>query len=423
MMLSCAAFAQGSLVRRGIQGASSAGAKASSSALKRTPKLPSVSIPPAAVPAPSLSRPALAPVPSFRVPGGTVSLPELRILQLERSVRNLEAENRQLKITLNGGPLALRRATFQAAETTDAPTNSYSGTVFKTVYNGEEEVFGVVAAHAIASETGELALKRHFTMSVFDGEGFVALPAEIVQLASPNMLDVALVKFSPEAEKLFQPLRISEVPVKFGDVLSSQGFAGDAGVHIPDRQITKVTPLSIRTTIPYARKDRPGLCGSAVVNENQELVGIHTGSVYDREDSRFDVGFATNASFLHTLVEAYHNGGQAAFPLILNKQKIIDLNVDEYISYISFHDAAGKQVWQHGFDKKFSYSKVQEMMDALSPRYITVTTRRTVWNPEEPEVLMRNLAYRDMTKTTYKYDLEARQLISVNKPNEKRGRR
>lgn len=414
------AFAQGKSVLRGLKSGETAVRRAASSSLR---KLPGVKVPAAGGIAgvsglSRLSAGSRAPsAPSVK------AVDVQRMLLLEQSVRNLQKENLHLKATLNhiSSRTSLLRATFQAVETAAIPSNPFSGTVFKTVYNGEEEIFGVVAAHAIARSASDRALKRHFTVGMFDGEKVVEFPAEIVQVSSPSMLDIALVKFPPEVEKLFQPLRISEVPVKFGDVLSSQGFAGNTNIHISNRQITKVTPLSVRTTIPFSREERPGLCGSAVVNENHELVGIHTGSVYDRQDEMFDVGYATNASFLNTLVEAYHNGGVAAFPLILNGKKTISLNVDEYISYISFYNAEGKQVWQQGFDSKFSYSKVQEMLDIYSPRYIDITVCRAVWNPEDPSVLFEHhTAAWDRSKTTYKYDFETQQIVSVSKAKKDR---
>ncbi len=401
--------------------------KGTSAALRKLPvvKAPTVrpvSVPVMPAPASSVSRAVSGSVVKApQVPAVAVSPDASTIHRLEQSVQNLRKENSQLKAALTQmvAHPSLRHATFMAEETTDRPTNPFSGTVFKTVYNGEEEIFGVVASHAIAQSTLDRALHRHFTMSVFDGEKMVKMPAEIVQLSSPSMLDVALVKFSPEAEPLFHPLRISEGPVQLGETLSSQGFAGNKDVNIPERKITKVTPLSVRTTLPIARDERPGLCGSAVVNGNKELVGIHTGSTYDRQDAQFDVGYATNASFLNKLVEAYHNGGNATFPLILNGREIIPLNVDEYISYVSFQDAEGKQLWQKGFDSKFSYSQVQEMLEIYSPRYIMVTVRRAAWDPKNPEILSENRSSRDLSKVTYKYDWESGEVVSVTRAKDK----
>lgn len=369
----------------------------------------------------AVPRVSVQPVRLPAVPAVNDPVVALRLETLERSVQQLAMENRVLKTTLNKitAQTALLRSTFQATETTTESTNSFSGTVFKAVYNGEEEIFGVVAAHTIARTAGDKALKRQFTASVFDGENVVEVPAEIVQLSSPSMLDVALVKFAPEAESLFHPLRISQVPVEFGDMLSSQGFAGATDVNIPGRYAVEVTPLSIRTKMPYARDDRPGLCGSAVVNADQELVGIHTGSKWGR-DVTDDVGFATNASFLNTLVEAYHNGGKASFPLILNKQKVADLNVDEYISYVSFLDEAGVVRWQKGFESKFSFKDVQEMLEIFNPRYLVITTRRAVWDEAVPDILFENhTAPWDRSKTTYKYDWQERKLISKTQPKKK----
>lgn len=390
---------------------------------KRVPgvKVPSVKLPKVKGFSSSVSVPHVSSRSALNLPAVPEPTVALRLEELERSVRQLQTENRVLKAALNHitPRTALLRATFQATETTAEATNPFSGTVFKAVYNGEEEIFGVVAAHTIARTAGDKALKRQFTASIFDGENVVEVPAEIVQLSSPSMLDVALVKFAPEAESLFHPLRISQVPVEFGDMLSSQGFAGATDVNIPGRYAVEVTPLSIRTKMPYARDDRPGLCGSAVVNADQELVGIHTGSKWGR-DVTDDVGFATNASFLNTLVEAYHNGGKASFPLILNKQKVADLNVDEYISYVSFLDEAGVVRWQKGFESKFSFKDVQEMLEIFNPRYLVITTRRAVWDESAPDILFENhTAPWDRSKTTYKYDWQERKLISKTQPKKK----
>lgn len=314
---------------------------------------------------------------------------------------------------------ALLKSTFLASDITNSPTNTFSGTVFKTEYNGKEEIFGVVAAHAIDKAISDLSLQRHFKAVVSDGKKMIEVPAEIVQLSSPSMLDMALVKFPPEAEKLFQPLRISEVPVKFGEVLFSHGFAGNKSVLIPNRKVVKIAPLSLRTFIPYSRSDRPGLCGSAVLNENFELVGIHTGSSPDKYSEEFDIGYAMKASFLNTLVEAYHNGGKATFPLVLNSQKIMDLNVDEYISYITLYDKTGKLLKQQGFEHRFSFSKVQEMIEIYKPASISFVVRRAIWNPQNPEVMWEeHAAPYDQTKVTYRYNFETKELTSkVKKPH------
>lgn len=402
---------------KGTGKAAESAAKGASSAVRKAPKVKLPSVRPT-VPSRSVGTVVY---PAAGAPSVQGISPQVEIQRLEQSLQNLRKENFQLKTALHniGSRPSLARATFQAAETTDRPTNPFSGTAFKTVYNGQEEVFGVVAAHAIARSTTDRALRRHFTMSVFDGEKMVELPAEVVQLSSPSMLDVALVKFPAEAEGFFHPLTISQAPLSLGDMLSSQGFAGNKDVNVPARRITRVKNFSIHTSLPVARGERPGLCGSAVVNDKEELVGIHTGSSYDRYDERFDTGYATGASFLNTLVEAYHNGGEATFPLILNKREILSLNVDEYISNISFQNADGKQQWQQGFEGKFSFSKVEEMLEIYSPRYITITVRRATWNPSNPEVMLENRASHDLTKTTYKYDWKTREIVSVTRAKDK----
>jgi len=423
------AFAQLPKVVRGANAASKAVSRAGSAARSSgavTRSVRAASVPVSA--APSVSK-AVPTVPSgLSRPVGSVGAQplvpsDIYREKLERSVANLKEENLRLKqmlssVETNFSPLL--RSTFQARQTGVDRTNFFSGTVFKTVYNGEKEIYGVVAAHSIADSPSELALHRHFTADVYANGKFVSVEAEVVQVGAPSLLDVALVKFRPEDEVLFRPLEISEVPVRFGALLESQGFAGNSSVNIPGRYTLDVTPVSLRTTMPFARDERPGLCGSAVVDADNRLVGIHTGSSYGRFSEQDDVGFATNAKFLNTLVEAYHNGGEAVFPFSLNGQKIVDLNVDEYISYVTLQDASGKNVWQKGFDSKFSYSKVKEALEIYAPRYIQLTVRRAHWDETHPDVLVEVRASHDRNRTTYTYDFEEQKITSVSKPKPKR---
>ena len=94
---------------------------------------------------------------------------------------------------------------FRAYPKDQLTTHAYSGFVFKT----EGEIFGVVASHAISPDYTESELGPFFTARfLIDGQ-MVDIPAEIVQVSAPSMLDVALVKFRPEDEKLFYPFTLA----------------------------------------------------------------------------------------------------------------------------------------------------------------------------------------------------------------------
>lgn len=119
------------------------------------------------------------------------------------------------------------------------------------------------------------------------------------------------------------------------------------------------TPISIRTDFSVPQDERVGLCGSAVLNAEGELVGIHTGSLHNKNEGQTDVAFATHAHYIHNLVHAYHNGGKGAVPFLFRDRRVMDMDMDEYIAAVSLLDEKGKQIWLHNFESKFSYSAIE----------------------------------------------------------------
>lgn len=334
---------------------------------------------------------------------------------LEEQVAALRAKNNSLQQQINRLKQVdrLGGATFRAVEKDDPHTASFSGTVFKTTYNGKEEIFGVVAAHTIAPNAMHLAQSLHKNFSVImfvDGERKV-FPVEVVQISAPSMLDMVLVKFRPQDEKFLNPLSV-QTQVTKGEPLYSHGYASGEETEVP-RKILAQSYLSFRTTIPIPRSIRPGYCGSPVLNARHELVGIHTGSVYDKAGASCDVGYAMSAKFLDVLVRAYHNGGQATFPLEVAGHTLANMNVDEYVASISIYDEKMRQLWLKNFDSKFSQSKVEYAIKGLAQaRYVMVTTRRAYWK-EDGLILSESRLHSDKTKKRYKYDLWEKKIVDV----------
>ena len=276
--------------------------------------------------------------------------------------------------------MPLLTSTFQARVTDTGKdlANCFSGTVFQVEYEGKKEIYGVVAAHTIGVWEKSRSLQKRFVADVYNGKEFVSIPAEIVQLGAPGFLDMALVKFRPEDEKLFTPLVISEKTPTWADVLQTQGFSFHKPVYIEHRIFMGSTPFSIRTNMPWPREDRPGLCGGAIINRSNHLVGIHTGSFYATYEMD-DIGYATPAHFLNNLVDAYHHGGVSKIALEYEGQKMLELNVDEFITSVSLLNENKKPKTQLKFPSKFSYQKFKESMEILHPAYIKFTVNGVFW--------------------------------------------
>lgn len=269
---------------------------------------------------------------------------------------------------------AYTRSVFRARSLGEQSEVTFSGVAFKTIYLGQEEMFGVVAAHALSPEPGTSLLGSEFTAEVFGEGGFITVPAKLVQVSAISTLDLALIKFRPEDEKLFTPLALAKQEVSADERIIGLGFGQGKWV-FSKRSFLAKTPFSIRTSFTVPWVDRGGLCGSAVLNAKHELLGIHTGSTRDVEYR--DIGYATPVEFLNTLVEAYHNNGNATFPLYLNGEKIASLRPDEFISFVRLKNDQGKIIWRREVRDKFPYQEIVERLPRA--RYIELSINKAIW--------------------------------------------
>ena len=283
-----------------------------------------------------------------------------------------------------------------------------SGTVFKTTYDGKEEVFGVIASHAIASFKWNFSgVRRHFTAQVFVNGKPKEIKAEIVQVGAMEMLDISLVKFQPEDEKLFEPLVISPTQAVPEEWIETLGFMRGEEVSLPERPVVAISPISLRSYIQGTQSERLGLCGSAILNQRQELVGVHTGSTWGALQ---DLGYATHAKYLNALVDAYHNGGEIFYPVEINGHIIAHLRPDEYISEVTILDEQGRKIVGHRFTNKFSFSYMKVLLEQYAPRYMDIKIRRSVWSRYYKEILIEHSLFGNPSVSRIeRYDFETGQ--------------
>lgn len=303
--------------------------------------------------------------------------------ELRRSLAELEALQKTLldeKVFLEGQQRT-RLAVFQAIAEGNFPVNTYSGTVFKVNYQGKEEIFGVIASHTLAKAAGATGfLEKEFRVAVQRENQVFVVPGRVVQVSSSKMLDLALVKFNKNDEDLFQPLVLGEARLSEREVYS-HGFACGLPMTLSSRTIKSIRPGLIKTSMPLDKQDRAGLCGSAVLNKRHELVGIHTGSSSDLKNPAQDMGYVVPSNMLVSLVKAYHHGGQAFFPLILNKRRVGQLNVDEFIASVELLDAQGRVLWRKSITGRYSPRQIETQLNLLPKvRYIKLVVGKSVWN-------------------------------------------
>ena len=288
----------------------------------------------------------------------------------------------------------------------------FSVTAIQIEHQGEKEIFGIIASHVLPESyyTLSASLQRNFHINIANADGSViSLPAEVVQISPQSMLDISLVKFSPEAEKLLRPLELSEVSAGEGEKLFSTGFG--AGARQEEfRTVQKKSFLSVQTD-QNLTGERQGFCGSPLVDANGKVKAIHTGT--KEMKNALDVSYGAHAHFVRLLVDAYYNDGHAMYDLEINGQTFARLNVDEYISAIYLYDGNGKRLLQKNIEDKFSQSFLERsLQENPQATYVQLTTRKAQWevDGEGDSILKEDRSRSDKTKRQHWYNLLTHQM-------------
>lgn len=265
--------------------------------------------------------------------------------------------------------------TFQARDMSALVPSHYSGTLFEV----DGQIFGAVAGHIFGSGDEEITkINRSFIADIYHDGNFVSVPARAVVI-SP-LFDVALVIFNPKDQALLgQPFQLARSGPELGQTLSSHGFVGQRqAVDINDRRVVAKTPLSFRTTMPIAQSLRRGLCGSAIVNKQGLLAGMHTGSTRKTNEQE-DVAYAVPAEILYQLAQGYTLQDNRMFELNFDGHKF-SIYPDEYLTKLTLLDAQNNVLWSGKSSSYFSYSLLRNKIAQLSPRYVEFVVGRVGWS-------------------------------------------
>ena len=297
------------------------------------------------------------------------------------------------------------RSIFRVYPEGDLGAHALSGFIFKTTYQGKEEIFGVVAQHAMPLTFGGGQLGESFTALVMQNDHTVNIPAEIVQMSAPSMPDMALVKFRPEDENLLTPLTLAEQDPTPGELLSLIGFGREELTFITDSPLLEKSLVSLR--FPMAGDGWSGLCGSPLINSAGQVVGMMTGTKL--KNPNYHTGHATRNVYLHALVAAYHGDVEkASFPLILDGEKIVDLRPDEFVSRIILYDENHNTIFHRLVKDKFPYANIVEYLPTA--RYMELYIP-TVWWSGQALIQGSSVEGRYV-----KYDLKEKKIISQRPP-------
>jgi len=329
-----------------------------------------------------VTEPRTLTVPSNRVT--TAITPTALTRSIRRAEKELANKHQGLGQTVLLIPDAAKEKYPLVFEPGEEP--GFSMSIIKKMYNGKEEIFGIIATHAIPNNIIEAPYKFGVTrkfqakLPLTDGTERV-ISAQVVQISPVSMLDISLVKFDPEVEHLLKPMEYISQPPKVDQTVFSFGFANSTPV-LSSRVVKKNSNFSIQTTKIEVGKNSSGYCGSLVFNEEGQAIGIHTGSIND-------ISYATHAHFIDNLIEAYHNNGKSVYNLELNGHVLTTINVDEFISSFSLVDENFEILYKHeagvnvyGVPTRYSETRIQQALAAHpEAKYLILHSRKAYWEP------------------------------------------
>ena len=272
-----------------------------------------------------------------RISSGVTQTPQVAAA-LQQNIADAKARAEDSSRTLHPLP-SVSSGVFQVRNLVPADGQlTYSGTVIRD----QNEVYGVVAAHILrGADNNTRHLTRTFVTDIWTPKGYRSAVVKPVFVASG--IDLALIKFSPQVETLLEAVELETQFPQVGQTLISQGFINDKEVVTLARTVTEVTPLSIRTTMPWPREKRTGLCGSSVKNMDGKIIGIHIGSSRKMANEQEDIGYIVPAWQLRKMIEAYHNE-DVTVPFVVDGEIVFEMHADEYISQIVLLDEYGQSL-------------------------------------------------------------------------------
>ena len=193
---------------------------------------------------------------------------------------------------------------------------------------------------------------------------------------------MSIFEVDPVTAGLFTPLHLADTPPEVGEILASGGYFNDGDFHYePDRQVQEIHPHRMITSLhvgagPY----REGACGSPILNEQGEVVGMHIGS-----SEKNQTGFAITLADIKAILKAQHQQNKIPEPLFFNGKEIAQLHINEgIISIEAFKDnkLTDRVLFYHD-EKRVDYNHLEKAIDTSDADFLIIHIERNQFSTNE----------------------------------------
>ncbi len=279
-----------------------------------------------------------------------------------------------------------------------------SGFVFADKHNGQTVLWGASAAHTVRHMGKDVTVTFHL-----DGEN-ISFPATVELTGRKFGLNAALIKLPEDVTKVALPIEFAESALAPKAPLFTYGFsAGNYKKTV--RSVLLPGEDRLLADFPRMGVPKPGFCGSLVVNEYGQAVGIETGGYkvdeapWGKHPGRLLSSTHTSRvseivpiRHLTTLLREFYTPNAGDRVILFSGMRVGMLGVDEYIERIhvlykngSFEMLERSPLWE----TRFLEQAVPNIDQALGVQILINKNRET-------EYLYRiNLQTRTVTREEF----------------------
>lgn len=230
-----------------------------------------------------------------------------------------------------------------------------SAFVIEDNFNGKKRLWGVTATHYLFLEPVIAYMSNGYSPAT-------PLPIHIEAQGDMSLRDVSLFPLPDEVADFVVPLRLAAQLPALNETVYSLGYFAGAFRQVRNRRIKEITNSRILTTFEFAPDmERDGACGGPVLNQNNEVVGLHCGS-----NPSTNTSFVIPATRIKEVLAAYHEAELPAEPLLVNGHEIGRIHINEHIRRITARRKDGESLAvfkSYHHEKELDYAHLERMVD------------------------------------------------------------
>lgn len=225
-------------------------------------------------------------------------------------------------------------------------------------------LYAVVSYHVVGRSGNQVAVRLH------DASG-KAIRYEVEVSAAGsfgiNALDAAIIALPEAAAAHVQPLTVAQQPAAAGSelVLWGRPYVMDRFARVEELKVTLVQPLKIVMESEEISDNFNGFCGSPLLNDRGEVMGIYSGHNPDTGHA-----FAVNAQkALQSLIALYEQGTPMQMSFKLYGQPVLTVGPEETVGWVRQFNSNGQlvqEVYLPRFEGEFDPEHAERLFEKVN---------------------------------------------------------